>query len=112
MANAKTENHGKGRTAFGFGAGIFVGLFALTVYAGCAGDCMTCHPKLKGSKDHIALTTCIKCHTPASKKLFEFGSSNKEGCGDNCFDCHKEWPKDGNHAPMLKCENCHKKYKK
>jgi len=89
-----------------------VGLFALTVYAGCAGDCMTCHPKLKGSKDHIALTTCIKCHTPASKKLFEFGSSNNEGCGDNCFDCHKEWPKDGNHAPMLKCENCHKKYKK
>ncbi|MGE4267950.1 MAG: cytochrome c3 family protein [Deferribacterales bacterium] len=88
-----------------------MGLFALTVYAGCAGDCMTCHPKLKGSKDHVALTTCIKCHTPTNKKLFEFGSSS-EGCGDNCFDCHKQWPKDGNHAPMLKCESCHKKYKK
>ncbi|MGE4318557.1 MAG: cytochrome c3 family protein [Deferribacterales bacterium] len=88
-----------------------MGLFALTVYAGCAGDCYTCHPKLKGNKDHLVLGTCIQCHNPANQKILTFGSQ-AEGCGDNCFECHKEWPKDGNHAPMISCKDCHKKFEK
>lgn len=69
---------------------------------------MTCHPQLKGDKDHLALTTCVSCHAPAQKKqLFSIGGTNEQ-CGSNCFKCHNQWPKDGNHAPLDKCGDCHK----
>lgn len=38
--------------------------------SGCAGDCMTCHPKLIGDMRHLSLTTCIKCHKPSEQKSF------------------------------------------
>jgi len=82
----------------------------MTVYAGCAGDCMTCHPKLIGDKDHLVLTTCINCHTPSkNQKIFEFGGGSAEECGNDCFKCHNQWPKDGHHAPLDRCQNCHEK---
>jgi len=83
---------------------------ASIAYAGCAGDCMTCHPSLKGDKDHLALVTCIQCHTPsAEQKLFEFGGGSAEECGNDCFQCHNNWPQNGNHAPLDTCQDCHKK---
>jgi hypothetical protein len=94
------------------GAVLAITLIALstTVYAGCAGDCMTCHPKLKGSEDHRSLTTCINCHDPVDKKkLFTLGESS-EGCGDNCFECHDNWPKDGYHADLISCIDCHENF--
>jgi len=84
---------------------------ASITYAGCAGDCITCHPKLKGDKDHLSLTTCITCHEPAKKKIFSFGGSS-EGCGDNCFECHDQWPKDGYHADLETCVSCHENFVK
>ena len=74
--------------------------------SGCAGDCMTCHPKLIGDMRHLSLTTCIKCHKPSEQKSF---SLSLGGCGDRCFQCHAEWPKDGNHASLNTCLNCHEK---
>ncbi len=74
--------------------------------SGCAGDCMTCHPKLIGDINHLSLTTCIKCHKPVADKAF---SLSQGGCGDICFQCHAEWPKDGNHASLNTCLNCHEK---
>lgn len=47
--------------------------------SGCAGDCMTCHPKLIGDMRHLSLTTCIKCHKPSEQKSF---SLSLGGCGD------------------------------
>ena len=83
---------------------------AAVAYAGCAGDCITCHPKLKGDKDHLALVTCIKCHTPSDQKtdIFSFGGGSNEACGNDCFQCHNQWPQDGNHAPLDTCQDCHK----
>ena len=82
---------------------------ASIAYAGCAGDCMTCHPVLENSKDHLALKTCIQCHTPSSQqKLFEFGGGSAQECGNDCFQCHNNWPQDGNHAPLNSCQDCHK----
>lgn len=99
-----------------FSAGIFIMLSAALIIlisgyyqdavSGCAGDCMTCHPKLAGDINHLSLTTCIKCHKPAAQKSF---SLSKGGCGDRCFQCHAEWPKDGNHASLNTCLNCHEK---
>ncbi|PLX65880.1 MAG: hypothetical protein C0603_12965 [Denitrovibrio sp.] len=87
-----------------------MGTTALVAYAGCAGDCITCHPALNGDKDHLALKTCINCHAPAVKpKLFQFGGGAAEECGNDCFECHQQWPKDGNHAPLDTCQNCHEK---
>lgn len=74
--------------------------------AGCAGDCMTCHPKLIGDITHLPLTTCIRCHEPVQNKAVE---EAKGGCGDRCFQCHEQWPKDGSHAPLNKCLDCHEK---
>lgn len=99
-----------------FSAGIFVMLSAALIIlvsgyyqnavSGCAGDCMTCHPKLIGDINHLSLTTCIKCHKPVADKAF---SLSQGGCGDRCFQCHAEWPKDGNHASLNTCLNCHEK---
>lgn len=99
-----------------FSAGIFVMLAAALIIlvsgyyqdavSGCAGDCMTCHPKLIGDINHLSLTTCIKCHKPVTDKTF---SLSQGGCGDRCFQCHEEWPKDGNHASLNTCLNCHEK---
>jgi hypothetical protein len=88
---------------------------ASIAYAGCAGDCMTCHPKLKGDEDHISLTTCIKCHDPVEKKqteVFSFGQKDADGCGDNCFECHDQWPKDAYHADLSGCKSCHENFVK
>lgn len=86
---------------------LFLSINVKNAFSGCAGDCMTCHPKLIGDITHISLTTCIKCHKPvAEKKAF---SVSKGGCGDRCFQCHAQWPKDGNHASLNKCLNCHEK---
>lgn len=74
--------------------------------AGCAGDCMTCHPKLVGDITHMSLTTCIQYHEPVQNKALE---QAKGGCGDRCFQCHKEWPQNGHHAPLDTCLDCHKK---
>lgn len=74
--------------------------------AGCAGDCMTCHPKLIGDIKHSSLTTCIKCHEPVKKESF---SLSQGGCGDRCFQCHSEWPKDSSHAQLDSCLDCHQK---
>lgn len=76
------------------------------VFAGCAGDCMTCHPKLIGDITHMPLKTCIQCHEPVQNKALE---QAKGGCGDRCFQCHEQWPKDGSHAPLNKCLDCHEK---
>lgn len=76
--------------------------------SGCAGDCMTCHPKLVGDEQHKTLTTCIQCHDPTKPKVNLF-SNHPEGCGGNCFECHDEWPKDGHHAELYGCQDCHKK---
>lgn len=99
-----------------FSAGIFIMLSAALIIlisgyyqnavSGCAGDCMTCHPKLIGDINHLSLTTCIKCHKPVAEKAF---SLSQGGCGDRCFQCHAEWPKDGNHASLNTCLNCHEK---
>ncbi len=99
-----------------FSAGIFIMLSAALIIlisgyyqnavSGCAGDCMTCHPKLIGDINHLSLTTCIKCHKPVADKAF---SLSQGGCGDRCFQCHAEWPKDGNHASLNTCLNCHEK---
>ncbi|MGD9809134.1 MAG: hypothetical protein AB7E76_06090 [Deferribacterales bacterium] len=86
-----------------------MGTAAVAAYAGCAGDCMTCHPKLEGSTDHLALKNCISCHTPSTEKLFEFGGGAAEECGNDCFQCHQQWPADGNHAPLDTCQSCHQK---
>jgi len=88
------------------GALIYSGISLNTAYAGCAGDCMTCHQKLVGSKEHNSLTACIKCHDPA--KNISIVTQSGEGCGNNCFDCHNQWPKDGYHADLDTCKNCHK----
>lgn len=80
--------------------------FTKDVFAGCAGDCMTCHPKLIGDITHMPLTTCIKCHEPVQNKALE---QAKGGCGDRCFQCHEKWPKDGSHAPLNTCLDCHEK---
>ncbi len=85
---------------------IFISGFYQEALSGCAGDCMTCHPKLIGDITHLSLTTCIKCHEPANQKTF---SLSQGGCGDRCFQCHEEWPKDGNHASLNTCLNCHEK---
>ncbi|WP_300706980.1 hypothetical protein [uncultured Brachyspira sp.] len=74
--------------------------------AGCAGDCMTCHPKLIGDIKHSSLTTCIKCHEPVKKESF---SLSQGGCGDRCFQCHEEWPKDSSHVSLNTCLDCHEK---
>lgn len=99
-----------------FSAGIFIMLSAALIIfisgyyqnalSGCAGDCMTCHPKLVGDINHLSLTTCIKCHKPVAQKSFSLSNG---GCGDRCFQCHAEWPKDGNHASLNTCLNCHEK---
>ena len=111
MGSEYRKDNGKRRTAFGLCAGILVGIFAVAAYAGCAGDCYTCHKKLQGDKNHLVLGTCIKCHNPSTQKLLSFNAKG-EGCGENCFDCHKQWPLDGNHAPLNNCQDCHKKSKK
>ena len=79
--------------------------------SGCAGDCMTCHTNLKGSKEHKSLETCIKCHKASNSKdnLNLFSSTTNSGCGDRCFTCHNEWPKDGYHASLNTCLTCHEK---
>ncbi|MCA1933747.1 MAG: hypothetical protein LDL13_09245 [Calditerrivibrio sp.] len=80
------------------------------VDAGCAGDCISCHPKLENDETHLSLKSCIKCHNPTEKKVSILNISGQgDGCGDNCFQCHKEWPKNGYHAPLDNCQNCHKK---
>ncbi|MCB4204571.1 hypothetical protein LF845_06320 [Deferribacterales bacterium Es71-Z0220] len=104
-------SHGKRGALFGLCAAVFVGIIGFVLltsdsYAGCAGDCMTCHPVLKGSAEHRSLESCIKCHDPA--KNISIVPSNDNGCGDRCFDCHNEWPKDGYHADLDTCKNCHK----
>lgn len=86
---------------------MFFSIMNSDAVSGCAGDCMTCHPVLKDSKDHKSLTTCINCHKPASSKMLSF--SNNSGCGDRCFQCHNEWPKDAHHASLNTCLNCHEK---
>lgn len=78
-------------------------------FAGCAGDCMTCHPKLEGDKDHLSLKTCINCHTPRSQQMFKLGGDEAKECGNDCFQCHNQWPADGNHAPLNTCQKCHEK---
>ncbi len=84
---------------------VFFSGYYYNAVSGCAGDCMTCHPKLIGDIRHLSLSTCIKCHKPAdTKTLLSSG-----GCGDRCFQCHNEWPKDGNHASLNTCLDCHKK---
>ena len=99
-----------------YNAGIIILFFASLIIffsgyyqeavSGCAGDCMTCHPKLIGDITHLSLTTCVKCHEPAKQDKF---SLSKGGCGDRCFQCHEEWPKDGNHASLNTCLDCHNK---
>lgn len=91
-----------------FAAIIFIAtsFYAKDVFAGCAGDCMTCHPKLIGDITHLPLTTCIQCHEPVQNKAL---SQAQGGCGDRCFQCHEKWPKDGSHAPLDKCLDCHEK---
>ncbi|MDE7169577.1 MAG: hypothetical protein K2N67_05205 [Mucispirillum sp.] len=69
---------------------------------------MTCHPKLKGDKNHRSLETCINCHAPSNAKISVFGSDN-DGCGDKCFQCHNRWPLDGYHAALNTCLKCHEK---
>lgn len=97
--------------------GFFILLFTATVisfsvmsidsaYAGCAGDCMTCHPELIGDIDHLSLATCIKCHEPVKDKAFSLSSG---GCGERCFQCHTEYPKDSSHASLDTCLECHEK---
>ncbi|XOB66313.1 hypothetical protein ACMC5R_06015 [Deferribacteres bacterium DY0037] len=80
---------------------------SIAAHAGCAGDCMTCHPQLEGDKDHLALTTCIQCHKPVSEQIFQLGGGGSEKCGNDCFQCHNQWPQNGNHAPLDTCRNCH-----
>lgn len=71
---------------------------------------MTCHPKLIGDKDHLAMENCIKCHTPSSQqKIFNLGGGATGECGNDCFQCHNMWPQDGNHAPLNSCKSCHVK---
>ena len=45
--------------------------------SGCAGDCMTCHPKLIGDINHLSLTTCIKCHKPVAEKAFSLSQGGE-----------------------------------
>lgn len=104
--------NGKGRTLFGLCAAVFVGaviiitfLTTTDLFAGCAGDCMTCHPKLKNSEEHRSLKSCVTCHDPIND--ISIVTSDSGGCGDRCFDCHDEWPKDGYHADLDTCKNCH-----
>ncbi len=85
---------------------ILAGFFSEKTYAGCAGDCMTCHPKLVGDITHFSLTTCIKCHEPVQNKSLALSQG---GCGDRCFQCHEQWPKDGSHASLNTCLDCHEK---
>ncbi|MEC9491592.1 hypothetical protein [Flexistipes sp.] len=112
------------RLAFiGLCAAIYLGIVVFGVvgnkaYAGCAGDCMSCHAELKNSEEHKSLKTCIDCHDPAEKKPDLSADSllnmprGDEGCGENCFECHDQWPKDGYHAPLETCQNCHNKSQK
>lgn len=88
--------------------GCFLFLTEFNSFAGCAGDCFTCHEKIREDKTHSSLGTCISCHNPKERKVNIFSVSDSEGCGNNCFQCHKEWPKNGYHAPLEKCRDCHK----
>jgi hypothetical protein len=77
--------------------------------SGCAGNCMSCHPKLLKDETHQILDTCKDCHSQKSDQLNIMVPTHMEGCGGNCFECHDTWPQDGNHAPLFECKNCHKK---
>ncbi|ADR19421.1 cytochrome c3 family protein [Calditerrivibrio nitroreducens] len=79
--------------------------------AGCAGDCFSCHEKLKKEDIHQPLGTCSGCHKTGEQKLSVINLPNPDGCGNNCFSCHKEWPKNGYHAALEKCNDCHKSEK-
>lgn len=84
---------------------ILNGAIVAVSYAGCAGDCMTCHQSIKNDITHLSLKTCINCHKPSSLDTL----SSNAGCGNRCFQCHEQWPKDSSHASLDKCLNCHKK---
>lgn len=102
--------NGKRLVAFGILIGILlvIGIInSQNLIAGCAGDCMTCHPKLKDDKNHQSLKTCIQCHDPSKPSLTTL-FNHDEGCGGNCFDCHDKWPQDSHHFDLFGCKNCHK----
>ena len=105
------KSNRKGKPWFRMGFLFITIIFTVTVLseaviAGCAGDCMTCHPKLIGDITHMPLKTCIQCHEPVQNKALE---QAKGGCGDRCFQCHASWPRDGYHAPLDNCLDCHEK---
>ena len=112
MAFGVFADYKKRGIRFGLPFVLFVGVsvflsFETDAFSGCAGDCMTCHPKLEKDEDHISLKTCITCHDPAKPKLKIFSGS--AGCGDRCFVCHSEWPQNGAHAALDTCLKCHEK---
>ncbi|MEA1893235.1 MAG: hypothetical protein U9N33_11075 [Campylobacterota bacterium] len=71
------------------------------------GDCFTCHrdllPNLQADKRHIAMKTCIECHSANETPTLE--------CGDKCFSCHTEEDLDSDeikeHQVIQKCRECH-----
>lgn len=83
-------------------------VFARGSDAGCAGDCFTCHPKLKNNETHKSMGTCASCHNGSLMTYSLMPKTNVNGgCGTKCFQCHNEFPLDSYHVDLTKCIKCH-----
>ena len=82
-------------------------IFLIFNLYGDMGDCLTCHPKLLPSIDtdnrHVAMKSCIKCHSASKKPVLE--------CGDKCFSCHSKEDLEADeikeHRVIEECRKCH-----